>query len=590
MYDMIIRGGTVIDGTGAAGYAADVAIKDGLIVKVGTVSGAAREEIDAGGAIVTPGFIDVHTHYDGQFLWDDRLDPSFSHGVTTAIGGNCGVGFAPVLPEHKHALIELMEGVEEIPGIVLDEGLDWDWKTFPDYLDRLAAREYTMDVACHIAHAPLRVFVMGDRAINHEAATADDVAQMATLVREAMDAGAVGFSGARLLEHLSSTGTHVPGTFADDDELLGMAKAMGETGKGTFQIIPLGGVGASLFDEAGREARLAEHDRIVKIAEISGRPLTYSLVQFNSDEEDWKMMIDESERAVANGLPIAPQVGARSVGALTTLDGNHIFMLRPSYVAVADLPLTERLVALRDPARRAAILGEKSDPAVVAANPQLGSFIEMLTGRIGGIFPMSLPLNYEPGPEDRLEVLAKAAGVPMEAYLYDHYTKGDGTNVCASHMLNFIGGGLDGSYDMMSREITASGLADGGAHMKMICDASMPTFMLSFWARDRTRGPTLPLEHVVKKLSLKNAELYGMHDRGQIAPGKRADINVINFEKLSLHMPHISHDLPKGSPRMLQGSTGYLATLVAGVVTRRNDAETGARPGRLVRSKLALAA
>ena len=588
MFDLVIRGGTVVDGTGVPGYAADVAIKDGLIVEVGAVTGTAREEIDAAGAIITPGFIDVHTHYDGQFLWDDRLDPSFSHGVTTAIGGNCGVGFAPVLPEHKQALIELMEGVEEIPGIVLDEGLDWDWKTFPDYLDRLAAREYTMDVACHIAHAPLRVFVMGDRAINHEAATAEDVAQMATLVREAMDAGAVGFSGARLLEHLSSTGAHVPGTFADDDELLGMAKAMGETGKGTFQIIPLGGVGASLFDEAGREARRAEHDRIVKIAEVSGRPLTYSLVQFNSDEEDWKMMINESERAVAGGLPIAPQVGARSVGALTALDGNHIFMLRPSYQAVAHLPLAERLVELRDPSRRAAVLSEKSDPAVVAANPQLGSFIEMLTGRIAGIFPMSLPLDYEPAPEDRLEVLAKAAGVPMEAYLYDHYTKGDGTNVCASHMLNFIGGGLDGSYDMMKREITASGLADGGAHMKMICDASMPTFMLSFWARDRTRGPTLPLEHVVRKLSLKNAQLYGMDDRGQIAPGKRADINVIDFDKLSLHMPHIAHDLPMGSPRMLQGSSGYLATMVAGVVTRRNDAETGARPGRLVRSKVAV--
>jgi N-acyl-D-amino-acid deacylase len=406
MHDLLIRGGTVIDGTGAAGFTADVAVKDGVIVEVGRVSGPTREEIDADGAIVTPGFIDVHTHYDGQFLWDDQLDPSFSHGVTTAIGGNCGVGFAPVRPEHRRALIELMEGVEEIPDVVLDEGLDWDWKSFPDYLDRLAARRYTMDIASHITHAPLRVFVMGERALQHEAATPEDVAEMARLVREAMDAGAIGFSGARLLEHLSSKGDHVPGTFADDDELLGMARALGGSGHGVFQIIPLGGVGASMYDHAGREARRAEHDRMVRIAEVSGRPLTYSLVQFNSDDSDWQMMIEESERAAAAGLPLTPQVGARSVGALTTLDGTHIFLLRRSYNEVAHLPLAQRAIALREPSRRAAILSERSDPELVKANPQLGAFIEMISGRIGGVFPMQLPLDYEPAPEGRLEVLA----------------------------------------------------------------------------------------------------------------------------------------------------------------------------------------
>ncbi len=584
MHDIVIRGGTVVDGTGAAPFTADVAIAGGRIVEIGRVREPAREVIEADGAIVTPGFIDVHTHYDGQFLWDDRLDPSFSHGVTTAIGGNCGVGFAPVRPEYRKALMELMEGVEEIPEIVLDEGLDWRWKSFPDYLDRLAERRYTMDVASHITHAPLRVFVMGERALRHEAATAEDIAAMAGLVREAMDAGAIGFSGARVLEHLSSKGANVPGTFADDDELIGLASAMGSSGHGTFQIIPLGANGDLMFAEAGPSARRAEHDRIVRIAEACRRPVTYTLLQFRSDPQDWRMMLAESERALASGHQVFPQISTRGVGALTTLEGYHIFMLRPAYQTVAHLPLAERVIALRDPARRAAILGQNSDPALVAENPTLGGFVEVLRARIAGIFPMAEPLDYEPGPERRLEALAAAAGAPMEAYLYDHYTSGDGLNVCASFALNYAEGNLGALHDMLEHPIVISGLGDGGAHMRMACDGALPTFQLAFWARDRKRGPTLPLEQIVAKLSLRNAELYGLTDRGVLAPGKRADINVIDHQRLSLHLPRMTYDLPSGAGRLLQGASGYLATLVNGQVTRRDGVDTGARPGRLVRS------
>jgi N-acyl-D-aspartate/D-glutamate deacylase len=402
-----------------------------------------------------------------------------------------------------------------------------------------------------------------------------------------MDAGAIGFSGARVLEHLSSTGAHVPGTFAADDELLSLARAMGESGHGTFQIIPLGANGDVMFEQAGAEARLAEHARIHRIAEISGRPVTYLLVQFRSDPDDWKMMLEASARSNAAGLVIRPQVSARGIGTMTMLDGYHIFQLRRAYDAVAHLPLADRVVALRDPARRAAILAQRSDPALIARDPKFGAFIEMLTGRIANIFPMTLPLDYEPGPDQRLEALAAAAGVPMEAYLYDHYTAGDGTHVCASFMLNYAEGGLAPIGEMLRSPLTVGGLGDGGAHMRMMCDASFPTFQLTHWARDRSKGPTIPLAQVVHKLTAANADLYGLADRGRIAPGLRADLNVIDHDRLTLKMPRMAHDLPRGSARLLQGASGYLATIVGGTVTRRNDTDTGARPGRLVRGRAA---
>jgi N-acyl-D-amino-acid deacylase len=349
-------------------------------------------------------------------------------------------------------------------------------------------------------------------------------------------------------------------------------------------MIPLGANGDLMHPQAGAETRLAEHARIERIAEASGRPVTYTLMQFRSDPDDWRMMLGETERAVAGGLAIHPQIHARGIGALTTLDGYHIFMLRPSYLEVAGLPLAGRLKALREPARRAAILAERSDPRAEQADPKLGAFIEMLRGRIGGVFPLRLPLDYEPGPEQRLETLAAAAGKPQDAFLYDHYVSGEGTNVCASFALNYAAGNLEAVREMLAHPLAVSGLGDGGAHVRMACDSALTTFQLSFWARDRRRGATLPLEQVVNKLTKQNADLYGLTDRGVVAAGRRADLNVIDHARLDVLMPKMAFDLPAGGARLNQGSTGYLATLVNGEVTRRFDAETGARPGRLVRS------
>ncbi len=583
-YDTIVRGGTVVDGTGAPARTADVAVRDGVVVEVGRVDGTAREVIDADGALVTPGFVDVHSHYDGQLLWDDALEPSFGHGVTTVLGGACGVGFAPVEPEHRKALVALMEGVEDIPEVVIEEGLDWGWRSFPDYLDRVADRAYTMDVGLHVPHAPLRVFVMGDRALRHEAATPQDIAQMAQLVREGMAAGAVGVSGARNLEHHTSGGEHPPGTFAGSEELCALAAAMGESGRGTMQINPLGSSGETPdTPEITREARRAEHEQVVRIAQAAGRPVTYALMQYRSDPDDWRHMLADSAAGEAQGLRIAPQVGGRGIGAMTTLDGYHVFMLRPSYVEVRDLPLAERVVALRDPERRRRVLAETTD-ASLSPDPKLGPFVEMLRGRISGIFPLVFPVDYEPAPDRTLGALAAAAGVPDEEYLYDHYTAGDGHNVCASFFLNYAGGNLSATYELLSQPGVSLGLADGGAHMRFACDASMPTFLLTFWARDRSRGPRLSLEHVVHKLTGLNADLYGLRDRGVLAPGKRADLNVLDHDRLALQLPQMVFDLPSGAQRLTQRADGYLATMVAGQVTRRDGHDTGARPGRLVRA------
>jgi N-acyl-D-aspartate/D-glutamate deacylase len=585
MYDLVISGGRIVDGTGAPPRNGDIAIKDGVIAAIGQIEGTARETIEADGALVTPGFIDVHTHYDGQFLWDDKLDPSFSNGVTTAIAGNCGVGFAPARPEHRRELVQLMEGVEDIPESVLNEGLAWNWTSFPDYLDRLAERRYTMDVAVHITHAPLRVFVMGDRALNHEQATAEDIAEMSRLVRQAMVAGAVGFSGARITEHTSSTGANVPGTFAADVELLALARAMGETGKGTFQIVPMGMMGDAMQQGTDRAGRIAEHGRIAALARAAGRPLTYIFLDFPSDPGDWRMLIEETERANAAGLSIHPQTSARALGQLSMLDGYHRFMLRPSYIEIAHLPLAERVKAMREPARRAAILAEVDSEEAKRRDPVIAAYVGVIASITPQLFPLTLPLDYEPGEEKRLSSLARAAGKTDEEYLYDHFTAGDGRNITAAFQLNYEQGNLDNVREMMANPTVISGLGDAGAHMKLICDSSLASFQLAFWTRDRSRGPKLPIEAVVRKMTHDCAALYGLSDRGTIEVGKRADLNVIDYDRLAIAMPKMVYDLPAGAGRLLQPTSGYLATIVAGEITRRNDAETGARPGRLVRSR-----
>ena len=586
MLDMVIRGGTVFDGLGGPPRRADIGIRDGLIAEIAdTIAAPTRETIDATGAIVTPGFVDMHTHYDGQLLWDDLLDPSFSNGVTTIVAGNCGVGFAPVRPAHRQKLMELMEGVEEIPEIVLAEGLDWDWESFPDYLDRVAARAYAMDVAVQVAHAPLRVFVMGERALAHEPATDRDIAEMARLTKDAMEAGAIGVSASRILEHRSSRGEAVPGTFAEDREILALAGAMGETGKGTFQIVPLGMIGGVVLPGAGREARLAEHDRIIDIAEACGRPVTFLMQEFPADPEDWRIMLERTDAANDRGLSVHPQIGARSVGMILTLDSHHPFSCRPGYRAIQHLPRAERAVALRDPTRRTAILAQADlRPGEQGVTEADARKMTHLAASADQFFLMGDEPDYEPTADGKIGAIAEKTGQRPLAILYDHLTAGEGTNTAVNYALNYLDGNLDAVREMLVHPSTVSGLGDGGAHMWTICDASATTFHLSFWARDRRRGARLPLEFMVRKITHDNARLYGLDDRGALRVGLRADINVIDFDRLRIGAPRMAFDLPNGGGRLLQPATGYMATIVGGVVTRRDDRDTGARPGRLVRS------
>jgi N-acyl-D-amino-acid deacylase len=580
MYDLIIRNGTIVDGTGAPRFVGDVAVRDGVLAQVGgTVEGEGREVIDATGLLVTPGFVDHHTHYDGQATWDDLLEPSSAHGVTTVVVGNCGVGFAPAIPDRHQQLIELMEAVEDIPGSALTEGMRWGWESFPEYLDVLDERRWSVDVAAMIAHSALRVYVMGDRGARNEAATSDDIEAMGRLVREAVEAGALGFSTSRTLGHTTRDGVPVPGTFASEDELFGIAAAMGRaSATGLFEIAELGAAGEDA------EGMLKELDWMRRVSLEFGTKITYLLLQFGSSPDLWREMLERTLRARDEGADITAQVANRPFGMLIGFPSYHPFQKRPTWAALVARGLSgpELAAELRKPEVKAAILAE---PDTADSGTHFDMLALSLQHMLGNLFPLGDDCDYEPTQDRSVGSLAAAAGRDPLEFVYDLMCEDDAGNLLMLPFFNYVDGNHDVLREMMLHPATVLGLGDGGAHCAMICDASMPTYMLSHWVRDRTRGDRLDLETAVRMQTRDGAELFGLGDRGTLEVGKRADLNVIDLDAVGLERPRSVADLPAGGRRLLQGAHGYVATVVAGAITRRGGADTGARPGRLVRGR-----
>ncbi|MEX0665905.1 MAG: amidohydrolase family protein [Acidimicrobiia bacterium] len=568
MHDLVIRGGTVVDGSGSAPVAGDVAIDDGKITEVGKVDTQGEQELDAAGMLVTPGFVDVHTHYDGQVTWDPMLTPSTWHGVTTVVMGNCGVGFAPARPDKHDWLIGLMEGVEDIPGAALSAGIRWGWETFPEFLDLLDNQELAIDVCTQVPHGAVRGYVMGERGARNEPATPEDIEQMARIVREGIDAGALGVSTSRTIAHRAIDGEPVPGTFAAEDELFAMGRALTDAGSGVFELAPAGVMGEDLA------ASEKEMDWMRRLARETGRPVTFALLQHDFDPDQWKKMLDLASEAYDEGVPIRPQIAGRPLGLLLGLQTFHPLSRRPSYAPIDALPLDEKVAAMRDPELRARILAESP-----AADDRM-AFIGMGLDRI---FKLGEPPDYEPAPEESLAAIAERDGVDPSEFLYDQLLENDGRELLLRPLLGYSNFTQDPIREQILHPATALGLGDGGAHVGAICDASIETYMLTHWARDRSRGDRLPVELVVRKMTSDTASLYGLGDRGLLAKGKRADVNVIDHANLTLHRPEMVYDLPGGARRLLQTADGYRATLVAGEVIRRDGHDTDARPGRLVR-------
>lgn len=565
MHDLVIRGGSVVDGTGAARRTADVAITDGVVTEVGRVDGPAERELDADGLLVTPGFVDIHTHFDGQVTWDPLLTPTCWHGVTTVVIGNCGVGFAPVEPDRHDWLIGLMEGVEDIPGAALADGIRWGWETFPEYLDAVERAPKMLDVGTQVPHGAVRAYVMGERGARNEPATAEDIDAMAGIVGDAIRAGALGFSTSRTIAHMAIDGEPVPGTFAAEDELFGIGAALAEAGAGVFELAPAGALGEDL---AAPDKEMAWMRRL---GAAIGRPVVFALTQNDHDPSAYLRMLELSAEAQADGSMVIPQVAARPINLLLGLQTFHPFSYCPSWSRVGLLPVAERVAAMRDPSFRATLLAEVGD-----MDETMMQFLDP-----DRVVPMGPDPDYEPALSDTIGARARARGVsPWEEY-YDALLGDDGDAIVMRPLLNYSDFDLDAVREMLMSPATRWGLGDGGAHCGTTCDASTPTFMLTHWARDRAEG--IPLEQAVRMITSDTAELYGLGDRGVLAPGKVGDVNLIDLDGLRLHRPEMVHDLPGDARRFVQRADGYRATVKAGEVTLLDGEDQGVRPGKLLR-------
>ncbi len=580
-FDLKIIGGLLYDGTGHKPYRADIAIKDGVIADIGHVTGTARREIDADGAMVTPGFIDIHTHYDGQVCWDEAVAPSSCHGVTTAVMGNCGVGFAPLRPGEQDMLIALMEGVEEIPGVALSEGVPWTWESFGEYMDSVAAIPHSIDLATQVTHDPLRLYVMGERGAAGEAATEDDIRHMQALAAEALRAGAVGISTGRTNVHKMTDGTDTPSRHSTLPELLGLAATLKAEGRGVMQLV------SDFRLDEGDDAFEPEFALVDAMAKASGRPLSLTLNQRDMAPKQWRAILGRVEKANERGLDMKVQVAARGIGVFFGLETTlNPLMSYESYRAIMHLPLPERVRLLRDPVLKKKILSEPRRN-LSGGGSSVPPLADMVLDRLDffslRMFTLGDPLDYEPPMEQSLYYVARQRGVSVLEAIYDTMLEPDGSQLIYFPIYNYSRFDFEDLKIMMTHPHALFGLSDGGAHVGTVCDAGFPTFLLTHWGRDRTRGPGLPLPWLVRKQTADNARHMGFDDRGILSVGKRADINVIDHERLALEQPHIRHDLPAGGKRLYQGAKGYLATLVAGEPIVLDDTLTHARPGRLIR-------